>query len=442
MRKVLFLAYYFQPLSNGGVIRAGAFVKYLPQYGWQPIVLTVDDRYYLSQTIDETLAVESLDGVSIYRTHSFEPKGKMASDFTASVYGIQNKGVFFERWMKPVLRQVFHSLVIPDEHLLWLPYAIRKGLQLIKRHNIDAILVTTPPHSAGLIAAILSKLTGKPLIWDVRDDWIHNPLFYKGPWHSKAIARFLERQLVRTAYRIVTVTQESVDAFTHKYPTEADKFEFIPNGFDPQEFVASHSNAVSTSDAVRKVSNRLRLIYIGTLSAKRSPISLFEAIKQTVNKSLNNIQIKLDIYGYSRADFQEISTKMGLDGIVEFHGFVSRAESLRQLLMSDASLMIIPQEEGSATAIPGKLYEYLGAKKFVLALCDSDSAAGKLIRELNLGVICPQNDIEQIKCALQNMLVMHNENRLEPDLTQENINVYERSTQSKRLACLMESMIG
>ncbi len=422
-------------------MRARAFVKYLPQYGWQPIVLTMNDQYYLSHTRDDALVAEFPNDVAIYRTDSLEPKGKMARDFKDGIYGIQKKGIFFERVVKPTLRQIYRSLVIPDEHILWLPFAIRKGLQLVKQHNIDVIFVTTPPHSAGLIAAILSRLTGRPLVWDVRDDWVGNPLFDKGPWYSKAIGRLLERQLVQTVCHVVTVTEESVNAFAQKYPVEpAGKFKSIPNGFDRQEFAAL--SQVDVPDVEQNHPNRMRIAYTGTLGATRSPISFFKAVRQLMDQSPNNNHLKFDIYGYSRADFQEASTTMGLDGVVEFHGFVSRAESLRQLLMSNAALMIIPQEEGSRTAIPGKLYEYLGAKKFVLALCDIDSAAGRLIKDLNLGIVCSQNDTDQIKCALQDMLHMHKENRLKPNLAPEHLNIYERSTQTERLACLLDSMQG
>ena len=420
-------------------MRARAFVKYLPQYGWQPFVLTINDQYYLSHTRDEALVAELPDDLAVHRTNSFEPKGKMAHDFKAGVYGIQKKGLFFERLIKPVLRQIYRSFVIPDEHILWMPFAIRKGLQLIKQHHIDVILVTTPPHSAGLIAAILSRLTGKPLIWDVRDDWVGNPLFDKGPSFSKIIGQFLEDQIVQRARYIVTVTRESIVAFTKKYPGQlSGKFKFIPNGFDRQEFAALSLDQLT--DAEINSSDRLRIIYIGTLGATRSPISLFKAIKQLIDESPDNNCLKLDIYGYSRADFQEISTAMGLDGVVEFHGFVSRAESLRQLLMSNAALMIIPQEEGSSTAIPGKLYEYLGAKKFVLALCNSDSAAGRLINELNLGVVCPQNNIHQVKCVLQDMLNRHKDGMLKPTLAATQL-LYERSAQSELLAILLDSTL-
>ncbi len=441
MRRVLFIAYSFPPCSGGGVMRARAFAKYLPQHGWQPIVLTVDDQYYLSHTRDEALMTELAADLAVYRTKSLEPRSKLASNFKSSVYGLQKQRKFFDRLIKPVLRQVYHSFIIPDEHILWLPYAIRTGLQLITQHNIDAILVTTPPHSAGVIATILSRLTGKPLIWDVRDDWVNNPLFDSGPWHRRAFSRILERQIVRTARRIVTVTQESVAAFAAKYPAEADgKLELIPNGFDHQEFATLDMDAASGPDGHGSASKKLHLVYIGTLNAKRSPICLFEAIKQLCNELPLEEQLKLDIYGYSRADFQEISASMGLEGIVKFHGFVSRAESLRQLLLSDAALMLIPEEEGSDTAIPGKLYEYIGAQKFVLGLCPTESAAGRLIGELSIGTVCSPNDTPQIKQALHDMLTRFEQGRLETRLNHQQINIFERSAQARCLAHILNGI--
>ena len=439
MHKVLLIAYNFPPFSAGGVMRPRAFAKYLPRYGWQPIVLTVADRYYFPQIRDETLLTDLPDEVIICRTCSLEPRGKIASDFRTRVYGVQKQSVLFERLIKPTLRQLYYSLVIPDERILWLPYAVREGLQLVEQYEIDAILVTTPPHSAGVIGSILSQLTHTPLIWDVRDDWVDNPLYDSGSWLRRTLSRILERQLVRTAHRVVTVTRESVDAFEEKYPSASPaKFAFIPNGFDEHELAAVRSGVPSNLSRAAKARAALRVIYIGSMNLARSPIGLFEALKQL---DLKKGSLELDIYGYARADFQEISAAMGLGETVRFHGSISRVESLRQLILSDAALMIIPREEGSRTAIPGKLYEYIGAQKFVLGLCPSDSAAGTLVRELHIGIVCSPDDAEQIKRALQGMLNLHAAGRLTTNLEQDRLRVYERSAQVRRLAGVLHETV-
>jgi len=149
-----------------------AFTKYLPLYGWQPIVLTVDDNYYLGFMKDGNLFKEYHKNVLIYRTGSLEPKNKIAQTLRANIYGINKTNPFFEKFGKKALRKLYNMFVIPDEQVLWMPFAIREGLRLIRKYNIDVLFATTPPHSVGIIGAVLSYLSCKPFILDVRDDWV------------------------------------------------------------------------------------------------------------------------------------------------------------------------------------------------------------------------------------------------------------------------------
>jgi glycosyltransferase involved in cell wall biosynthesis len=435
-KNVLMLAYLFPPCAEGGVMRVRAFVKHLPEFGWQPIVLTVKDDYYVAFTKDNALVQEFGEHVKIIRTGSLEPKGTVVKQLQANIYGVKQTGSSFEKFGKPLLRQLHRTLAIPDEHILWMPHALRVGLHLIKQFDVDILFATTPPHSSGVIAAILSRLSGKPLVLDVRDDWVGNPLFAAGPWHRQKTARLLEQWIIATAHKVISVTEESIATFRSKYPKQPpDKFQLIPNGFDKQEI------AVLTNQIVATKTNKLRLVYIGTLGRTRTPVYLFQALRQLMDDFPLTERLKLDIYGYTRHEFTAVSEQMGLGALVKFHGFVSREESLRQLILADAALMIIPEEEGSRTAIPGKLYEYIGVHRFVLALCPLNSAPSRLINDLKVGVVASQQDVSQIKQAIMGMLDLYARDELQVTVSDSILKQFERAEQARRLAETFNSLL-
>lgn len=434
--KVLVISRFFPPAGGGGVVRVHSFVKYLPAFGWLPVVLTVKDEYNPAFIKDASLLQEYDNGVIIYCTNSFEPKGKLAQNVRANVYGAgTTPSFFFQKFGKVILRQLYHALIIPDEYLLWLPYALKEGLNLIEQHAVSAIFATTPPHSVGMMAALLSHLSKKPLVLDVRDDWVDNPAFDTGPLHKRWLARLLERWVVKKADRILCVTPGSVSLFQRKYPRQpANKFLFFPNGFDPQ----SIPKITSTNDS--QPSDKLRIIYIGSLPSKRTPLYLFQAL-QELNQELSLEQLlQVDFYGYARRDFFEAGQQMGLDKVVTFHGYVSRLESLKQLALSNAGLIILPEDEGGMTAYTGKIFEYIGAEKFVLALCPPDSAVAQLVEEANLGLAVPHNRVEAIKSAIKQMLARYQQRQLAPKLLPDFVARFDRSAQTRQLAVILTKM--
>jgi glycosyltransferase involved in cell wall biosynthesis len=435
MHRVLLIAYFFPPCAEGGVQRARAFARHLPTYGWQPFVLTVRDDYYLSFTKDEELVREFAGNLTIVRTNSLEPKGSLAKQVLANVYGVGTSGKWFDKYVKGFLRQIYRILAIPDEHILWLPHALRAGLQMIKEHKINVIVCTTPPHSAGVIALLLSWLSGRSLVWDVRDDWVGNPLFDPGPWHRRTLARFLERRLVNRSAAVVSVTRESRESFRSKYPRAApDKFRSLPNGYDAEEI------SEIRDELEPREHERLRIVYTGTLGATRSPAALFEALQEIHNEFGMDDLLRLDFYGYARAEFSDLSQAMGLANIVKFHGFVSRRESLRQILMSDVALMIIPEAEGSRIAVPGKLYEYMGAGRFVLALCPFTSAAARIVNEYGDGLVVSQYDASALKAALKQIISLHKAHALGGGRPLEYAKKFERGRQTQVLASYLDSL--
>ena len=148
MKKVLIITYYWPPAGGPGVQRVLKFAKYLPKFGWQPVILTVEGGDY--PAIDESL-VNSIDkGCKVYKTKTFEPfklfkllTGKK-KDHKIDTYILTKKqsGIMakLSKWIRA-------NLFVPDARVGWYPNAVKKGLEIIEEERIDMIFSSSPPHS-------------------------------------------------------------------------------------------------------------------------------------------------------------------------------------------------------------------------------------------------------------------------------------------------------
>lgn len=438
MKNVLVVARFFPPFSDGGIFRVHAFVKYLPENNWRPIVLTVKEKYSPQNMQDHSLINDYPPQVEIVRTKTLEPNTGYIQRLREQVTGVKKTTRWFESITKPGLRFIYRILAIPDEQILWLPHAVIAGVKAVKRNNIELIYVTSPPHSAAIIASLISKMCKIPLIWDVRDDWVGNPYYTDNtPWLYRFISRFHEKIVVHTAQTVVTVTSESIDSFQKKYPRlSKTKFKLIWNGYDAKETLSAQKGLPPRTGI------KLRIIYTGILPAKRNPSAFFQALAEINQQHPLRDSLQVDFYGSIRQDFIDKASQLGLQGIVNFLGQVTRIESIRQILNADVGLIIIPEEEGSQTAIPGKLYEYIGARKIILALCPLDSACAHLVNEKKLGVAIPMNDIPVIKQTLHTLLDEHSSGKLNPRYQPEDLKEFERANQTRLLSAILASATG
>jgi len=374
-------------------MRVNSLAKYLPLYGWRPIVLTVKEKYYDSSEgfLDPSLLEGLGDRLEVHRTDCFQPWLRWRSVETLSSGAIGHQRSKFRRFLK----QIHQVLFIPDDKLFWAFNALSEIRRILKSSPIDVILATTPYHSVGLIGAFASYVWKTPFVLDIRDDWVGNPLWWPGQyWHRRVLEPFLEKWMIYQASAVISVTNESRSFVMSKYPRK-DKVQihYIPNGFDPQDFEADdNGNCLTKID-------RLGLVYIGSLSRRRDPSTLFLAmarIKQTQPKLLP------DLHFVGSMDSQLLSTaqSLGLTEHVHCHGAVDHKSGIQFLRAASACLLLSPSDDGSKTVIPGKLYEYLAARKPILAITPRDSATAHLLAGYDLGWVVEPESVDQIQDAL------------------------------------------
>jgi glycosyltransferase involved in cell wall biosynthesis len=400
MRTVLMLAYVFPPFfSVGGSIRVVKFVKYLPGLGWRPLVLTIDDRREtVSQRREgsEILLKEIPPEAQVYRTGSGEPsahlqqKGREARDRSRLAAPLVNL-------LSGLRRLAYRTILLPDAHITWLPSALKWGRQVVRDERVDVLWVTCPPHSAALIGAALKRLTGRPMVLDYRDDWIDTPWHRSKPRTVRWIERRLERWAVRTADRVVLVTQASREAFIARYPHQAaDKFVLIPNGCDLDDFAVVRRMEVPAHED-------FRIVHAGLLCADhgwhRSPESLFQALQRTVYDCPEMARrLSVTFTGRLPEPYRRQVESNGLSGLVHETGFLPHDAFLR--LLREADLLLAINYEGFGTLIPGKLYEYWAVGRAPILLIDGEGAARRLVQEHGLGLCVEPDDVEGITEAI------------------------------------------
>lgn len=440
MRKVLMLAYVFPPFfSVGGSIRVVKFVKYLPAFDWLPVVLTIDDRkeYDIQRKQgSETMLQEVPRQVKIYRTGAGEPsvelleKGRQARRQNRLAAVIVNLMAAARRW-------AVHYLLLPDRYIVWLPFALSTGRCIIREEGIEVIFVTCPPFSMALIGTALKWLTGKPLVLDFRDDWVDTPWHHSKPRLVRWTGRWLEKRAVKTADRVILMTEGSQQAFLARYPRESiNKFVFIPNGCDLEDF------AIVKQANRRPRDSRFTILHAGLLSDtegwKRNPEALFRALAR-IRKSHAEVARNLTVAfaGHLPQAYRSMVESMGLSAIVKEMGDLPHHECIRLMAMADLLLAI--NYDDWSTIIPAKIYEYWAVGGPPILLLSCRGAAQSLLEQHRLGITVPPYDVEAIQQAVLDVYRRHEMG--DPiQIDRAGIEEYDRKTLTRKLAQTLSSI--
>lgn len=401
MKKVLMVARAFPPfLPVGHSIRVIKFIKYLPAMGWLPVVLTIDDQEEYETTYkvgSETLLAEIQSDVKIYRTTAGETSLKYLEK--EKEFGQRNR---LAALIVKVLTKVRHwclwNLFLPDSYITWIPFAVKQGRKVVKDEGIDVIFATCPPYSATLIGAFLKILTGRALILDFRDDWIGTPWYLAKPTIARTISRMMESFVVNKADVVVLATEWSRKAFLNRYPAQPkDKFIFIPNGCDLEEFSRLNSMTPKTHNS------KFTIMHAGSLNESkewgRSAVGLFKAIQQIQKKQPGLIEdLSLVFIGDLPEGHLRLAEKMGLSNLIRGNGHLPHDEVL--LLLRSADLLLAINYEGWSNIIPGKIYEYWAVGGPPILLLSCKGAAADFVEQHNLGITVEPSDISGIEQAV------------------------------------------
>jgi len=232
MRKVLIISHPFPPTGGGGVQRISKFVKYLPRFGWLPVVLSTRPEYYPVK--DESLLRDVPTDTRIVRTFSLEP-GRSALAVSSRARGPGRKPrALLSRWL---IDRSIDWLFIPDKSIGWVPFAVRAGRRILAAEKPDLIFATGNPFSSFMVPYILGRSRNLPYVLDFRDAWTLEPYRKRYATWRESIERRLERRLLERAAFAVMATEPMREAYAEEYPDLAQKLRTVTNGYDEDDFL-------------------------------------------------------------------------------------------------------------------------------------------------------------------------------------------------------------
>jgi glycosyltransferase involved in cell wall biosynthesis len=378
MKSVLLITYHFPPDTAVGGFRCQKFAKYLPECGWTPYVLTVLEHYHPRR---DPGRLRDVGGTLIYRTRVLPSpltallgirnillRAVGRSDVLESRLEANARMTFDERnrvkeSLVDRLRRFVRSLGrLPDNQIGWVPPGVIAGVRLIRRHGIEGVLTSGPPHSAHLIGFWLKRLSGVRWIADLRDPWVGSP---QAPLGSRSalsdwLEARMERAVVRAADHIVLLTERSRESFTRRYVDQPPgKFVTITNGFDPEDF---STLPVISPEPI------FTIVHAGTLYYRRSPRALLAAVASLVERGripADDIQVVFAGEIADGHDVVSLSASDPLIKVVRTTGPLSHMEALTWMRRADLLCLFA---QGQPEQIPAKAFEYLAAGPPILAI--------------------------------------------------------------------------
>ena len=434
MKKVLIITYYFPPSGGAGVQRILKFVKYLPEFGWEPVVLTVkEDADFPAR--DPSLSTEIPPGIQVYRTPIFEPYNfyrKFTGQKKESPTDIANltqekKGSLADR-LSDGIRATFF---IPDARCFWKQFAVKKGLQIIREQTMDLLFSSAPPYTCHLIANALKKKTGLPWIADFRDSWV-GWLSTPSRWFlPRMMDGYFERSVLEKSDRIVTVTQGVKEDLLSRNPQiNSKKWRLITNGFDSEDFKSFPKHL---KDDV------FTLTYTGSLYGNRNPRILIEALGALLEERAEiRKTVRLQFVGRVEDRLKKDFSHLG--DVIEVIPYVPHTESIRYLLNASALLLVIDDAPQNRGILTGKLFEYIGARKPILALAPEGEAAD-LIRQLNVGRVVSPTDTMKVKDNLLDYYTQWKEGKLAIRPSRKAIQRLDRRVLTENLAAVFDDVV-
>jgi glycosyltransferase involved in cell wall biosynthesis len=438
-KKVLLVTYYFPPSGGAGVQRCLKFVKYLREFGWEPVVLTARDADY--PAFDETLLREIPDGVAVYRSKIFEPynfyrklTGKKigeSMDIATLSRDSTQKRKLSERFAEWIRSWIF----IPDARIGWKYFAVKMGREIIRKEKIDVILSSAPPYTCHLIGQALSRQSGRPWVCDFRDSWVGWLSAAKRSGLPHQIELKMEGRVLQHAHRILTVSPGVQEDLLSRHPElRDDRWLLLPNGYDASDFQ-------NITPLPPDGPGKLTITYTGSLYGNRNPNYLFQAVRELLQEDPTwRDDLRFNFVGRVGQSIQNLLNDAEFAGMVQLIPYLAHQESIQYLLSADLLLLIIDDAPANRGILTGKLYEYLGARKPILALAPEGNAAD-LIRDVKAGFVVPPKNVAAIKQTLREIRIRWKNQSLETGLFDaEKIRALDRKALTAQLAQILNPL--
>ncbi|MBE0664057.1 MAG: glycosyltransferase family 4 protein [Bacteroidales bacterium] len=430
MKKVLIITYYWPPSGGAGVQRWLKFVKYLREFGWEPVVYTPENPE--PPDVDETLFKDIPENLTVIKKPVWEPytlykrlTGKKKDKRVAHGFLKEDGKTNF---LEKVSVWIRGNFFIPDARCFWIKPSIRFLTEYLRSNPVDAIVSSGPPHSMHMIALGIKKKLGIPWLADFRDPWteidFYNQLMLTDAANRKH--KKLEKEVLSAADAVVTIGNNLAESLTK---LGASNVKVITNGFDADDF----------GFLPVEIERSFTITHIGSVNKDRNPEMLWQAMSELCaeNEEMNS---KLRLRFVGKVDF---SLKYSLDS----HGLMNRTEiipylphqdALRIAASSAALLLLINQTPNQQSIVTGKIFEYLATGRPILCIGPESGDGSMIIRNVNAGVTCEPNDIQALKDGV--VRIYKNFTEGHPGELKDKIGSYNRKYLTMKLSEVLDTI--
>ena len=415
MHKVLVISYYFPPMGLSGVQRTLKFTKYFKDYNWDPTVLTTSDIAYYAH--DNSLLKEVEDAnVNIVRVGGGDINSLLKKNGTVKIPREKIRKLF---------SYISSTFFIPDNKVGWSKKALVKAREILRNEKFDIIYVTAPPFSSVNMAVELKKEFRIPLVIDYRDLWYESYFSFYPTLLHKSMNKKMEYNALKEADKITVTNRNIKEKLLNTYKfLSFDDVIIISHGYDPKDF--------ENLEPVAKTNSRLIIAYSGIFMEYNTPKYFLKAFKEiSLEKPEIAANIELHFIGLLRIENQKLIRKLHLEEFVKDFGYIEHSDAVRQLISSDVCWFMIGNKKNIDALLPGKLYEYIGAKKPIIA-CVPEGAAKNALQKYGAAFYTDPIDINNIKKTIYNVYDLYQKDEL-PKPDDEFVQQYRRDFLTEQL---------
>lgn len=376
MKKIIIFSSDFPGLGGSRIFK---IVKYLPDFGVEPIVVTNNHRIGLEE--NKVIEKEIKENIEIINSLCMN---KSPFRVFSKYFGSWRLTTFFE-----------NLFFIPDTFITWVPFAFLKGLNIIKKNNIDTIITSSPPESVHIIGLLLKLITGIKWVADFRDLWTTKKIVHKYPTKIHYFLNvWLEKYIYKKCDLIIANTIGNKKVYTREFMINKNKISIITNGYDPNDiFLNAKPNSLENVE--------LRIGYMGFFDKPGFPWKEFVLEMKKTLLLDNKVKIMLNICGNVSSQAKSFIQEQGIREYVNYIGNITHSDAIKEMKRNHLLLLLMYETDYSKAIVPHKLYYYLGLKIPILAIAEKNGGVDNIITSTNTGEVISLRNYHDISIELK-----------------------------------------
>lgn len=443
-KKILVAAYLFPPIGGSGVQRTLKFVKYLKEYGWEPIVITCGTSFSPDNR-DTSLLDDIPKDIKVIRINhdkfnSEQLDYKTIIQIVNVIYGVVNDDDLMWKFLKEIKDHNCKNrklILTPDEQITWINSVLETIEDIIDINDINLVYTTSAPYSDHFIGLYLKKKYNIPWVADFRDEWTNNnysSLMYKNSTLKYDIERKMEENIVNNADKIITVTPLSTYNYIENFALPESKVVTITNGYDENDF--------KNIKNIESYKEKFIILHLGTLYYSRSPKSLIQSVNELIEeKKILDEDIEIKLVGKVSLDILKEIEELNKLNVVKIEEYLPHKESLIEAEKSSALFLPIGKEKSLKLVYTGKVFEYLRLHKPIVALSPKGSVVEKILNETRCGKNFECDDVSEIKSYILELYNCWKKGEYKLYFDENQIKNYERKSLTKKLSKIFEGLL-